>query len=80
MNMEKIVINTEDVIYCINKLSIYEDCYSSGIVDIFKSYLEHKDFIQMRENLETVPHVNRPLHDLWDLDSRMGFLEVIYPC
>lgn len=77
--MEKIIINENDLLYMISKLGIYDDCYSTGIVKVFKSYLEHKDFKQMRDNLETVLHDNRPLHELWDLDSRMGFLEVIYP-
>jgi hypothetical protein len=78
--MEKIIINENDVLYMLDKLGIYDDCYSTGIVEVFKSYLEHRDFKQMRDNLERVPQDNRLLHELWDLDSRMGFLEVIYPC
>jgi hypothetical protein len=74
--MEAIKINENDVKYCIKKLSNYDDCYSSGIVSVFKHYLEHKDFKQMRDELETVPHSH---HNLWDISARMFFLEVIYP-
>jgi len=78
--METIRINEDDVKYCVKKLSNYDDCYAKGIVSVFRHYLEHKDFKQMRDDLETVPHVNEVVHNLWDINARMGFLEVIYPC
>jgi hypothetical protein len=42
--MEAIKINENDVKYCIKKLSNDDDCYSSGIVSVFKHYLENTDF------------------------------------
>ncbi|MCD0490589.1 hypothetical protein LPB86_20290 [Pedobacter sp. MC2016-14] len=77
--METIKINESDVKYCIKKLINYDDCYSNGIVTVFKHYLEHKEFKQMRDDLETVPHGHKALYNLWDVDARIVFLEVIYP-
>lgn len=76
--METIKINEDDVKYCIAKLSNYDDCYSNGIVSVFKRYLEIKDFKQMRDDLETVPSPDNTFHT-WDMNTHMGFLEVIYP-
>ncbi len=76
---DQIVINEADVNYAIKKLSLYDDCYSKGIVTVFTDYLKHKDFKQMRDELETVPQVKKPSWLLWDIDTNMGFLDVIYP-
>lgn len=77
--MKTIQINEEDVKYCIDKLSNYDDSYTKGIVSVFKHYLEQKDFKQMRDDLETVSPPDDAFHNLWDINARMGFLEVIYP-
>jgi hypothetical protein len=75
----QITINEDDVNYAIKKLSLYDDCYSSGIVAVFNDYLKHKSFRQMRDELETVPETNLPPDLLWDINGNMIFLEVIYP-
>jgi hypothetical protein len=76
---EEIIINKDDVNYAIKKLSLYDDCYSKGIVAVFNSYLENKDFRRMRDELETVPRVEMASYNLWDFNTHAGFLEVIYP-
>ena len=77
--MRTVEINENDVKYCIKILSNYDDCYSNGIVSVFKYYFEHKDVKQMRDDLETVPHPHKAFHNLWNINARIGFLEVIYP-
>ena len=77
--METIKINEDDVMYCIKKLSTYDDRYANGIVTVFKHYLEHQDFRRMRGELEAVPPINKGFHNIWDINARIGFLEVIYP-
>lgn len=77
--METIKMNEDDVMYCVKKLSNYDDCYANGIVAVFEHYLKHQNFKQMRDELETVPPINKGLHNIWDIDARIGFLEVIYP-
>lgn len=72
-------ISVDDVKYAIEKLSSYNDPYSTGIVKVFTDYLEHQDFKRMRDELETVLHPDRPSYKLWDINANCGFLEVIYP-
>jgi hypothetical protein len=75
----QVKINVEDVKYAISKLTAYDDPYSTGIVKVFNAYLEHCDFLKMRDELETVPYPTRPTYKLWDTDAHCWFLEVIYP-
>lgn len=77
--MDTIKINVDVVEYCIESLINYDDPYTDGIVSTMKCYLEHKNFKKMRYDLETVPNVNVAFHNLWDINARLGFLEVIYP-
>lgn len=75
----QITINEADVNYAIKKLSLYDDCYSNGIVTVFSSYLRHRDFKKMRDELETVPQGDLPSDITWDFSANAAFLEVIYP-
>jgi hypothetical protein len=75
----QITINEDDVNYAIKKLSLYDDSYSRGIVTVFTSYLSHKEFKKMRDELDEVPRVNVSTYKLWDFSTHAGFLEVIYP-
>lgn len=75
----QITINEADVNYAIQKLSHFKDCYSNGIVQVFRDYLKHQNFKQMRDELEKVPQSGLPSDVQWDIDTNMGFMDVIYP-
>jgi len=78
--MDSTKINEDDVECCIKKLDSHKDAYTKGILIVFKNYLKHKDFKQMREELEKVEPSGNAFHNLWDINARITFLEVIYPC
>jgi hypothetical protein len=75
----QITINEDDVSYAIQKLSLYDDPCSRGIVTVFNSYLKHKDFKRMQEELEAAPESELPPHLLWDINANIGFSSVIFP-
>lgn len=75
----QITINEDDVNYAIKKLSLYDDCFSREIVAVFSHYLEHKDFNKMKDEFDAVPETTLPPYLLWDVDTNMGFMDVIYP-
>jgi hypothetical protein len=80
----QITIDEDDVNLAVRKLSCYKDHYSTGIVAVFERYLKHKNFNQMRQELEEIPQSDSPQFDLppdllWDINTNMIFLEVIYP-
>jgi hypothetical protein len=76
---DQITINEDDVNYAIKRLSHYDDAYSKGIVMVFTSYLIHKNYQRMRDELETVTVSGPPSWKLWDINANAGFLDVIYP-
>jgi hypothetical protein len=75
----KITINEDDVNYAIQKLSLYNDPCSRGIVTVFNSYLMHKDFKRMQQELDAAPDSDLPPHLLWDINANIGFSSVIFP-
>jgi hypothetical protein len=81
-NTKKDNLNQEDVNYVINKLKGYQDLHTTKLVEILKAYLKHKDFDKLHEDifsLEALCLNEIPFHEIWDLDARMGYLDVIYP-
>ena len=74
--------NQEEVKYIIEKLSGYGDLHTQKLVIILEAYLEHKDFDKLHEDifsLESLCLCQTPFHEIWDINARMGYLEVIYP-
>ncbi|WP_157766493.1 hypothetical protein [Pedobacter ginsengisoli] len=77
--MEKPLINVDDVNYALSDFKAYQDCYSTGIIEVFQSYLEHTDFLKTRGDLELVHQVSKPRYLLWDINTNISFPDVIYP-
>lgn len=77
--MRTIKINQDEVRYCIKKLASYTDLYTTDVVSVFEHYLDHQNFDKMRDDLEALTKSEIGFHNKWDLNARIGFLEVIYP-
>lgn len=81
-NVKTDQFNQEDVNYIIKKLSDYSDLHTKKLVGILQDYLEHKNFNKLHEDIFSLDALDLneiPFHEIWDMNARMGYLEVIYP-
>lgn len=64
----------------VKKLLNFKDGYSKKLIDIFNSFAEHKDYLQLHKSFSEVSaDDNIKFHNRWDLNTRCLLLEVIYP-
>ena len=76
----RVVFNIGDVRHLLKSLSGYCDPYTIAIKLAIRKYKTHKSLDKLHDDLEAISDLGkRPLHAMWDIDTRMSFLEVIYP-
>lgn len=64
----------------IKVLGRYDDEYSKKLLTVFCSYQEHKNFDQMSAELQNInPDDKMHFLNVWDLETRLDFLECTYP-
>lgn len=75
-NLDELYLEIWDLI---DSLKNFDDPFTEKLKDVLNNYQNSFSYTEFRDGLESLPKSPKAMRNMWDVETRIKYLQLIYP-